>query len=190
MATMRSDWVIREDVLSELAWEPAVKESQIGVQVVGGVVILGGIVATAAIEAAARGAAHRAPGVKDLVSQLRVETGEGGMPDDLTIARALREALAGTPTAESELVRTPVSDGIVTLSGVVHSDRARRTAVEVAGRIAGVKTVHDALAVDARAAVLVIAEAVRRVVARRATPSPEQVHVSLDGGRVPQSGAG
>jgi len=34
-----SDWDIREAVLSELAWEPAVKESQIGVQVVDGVVI-------------------------------------------------------------------------------------------------------------------------------------------------------
>jgi len=42
--------------------------------------------------------------------------------------------------------------------------------------------------VDARAAVIVIEEAVRRVVERHAAPCREQVHVSLDGGRVHLSG--
>lgn len=185
---MRSDWNIREDVMSELAWEPDLKESQVGVQVVGGVVVLGGIVATPAIAAAARVAAHRAPGVKDVISQLRVETGEAGMPDDLTIARALRHALDATPAVEGDLVRTTVSDGIVTLSGMVHADRARRSAGEAAGKIAGVKVVHNELAVDPRAAFIVVEDAVRRVVDRHAAQSRDRLSVSIDGGRVHVSG--
>lgn len=185
---MRSDWNIREDVVSELAWEPAMKESQIGVQVVDGVVVLGGIVATPAIVAAARGAAHRAAGVKDVISQLRVETGEGAMPDDLTLARAVRVALTGTPAAEGDLVRTTISDGIVSLSGVVHSDRSRVAAAEAAGKVAGVKVVHNELAVDARAAIIAVEDAVGRILDRHAARSRGAVNVSIEAGRVHVSG--
>ena len=181
---MTSDWDIREAVLSELAWEPAVKESQIGVQVVDGVVILGGVVPTAAIAAAARSAAHRAPGVQDVLSQVSVASVPGGMPDDLTIARRIRRALLAAPAAEPELVRTTISDGIVSLTGVVHSDGARRTACEVVGQVAGVKAVHNGLAVDPRAARLVVEDAVNRILGRHARALVGSPQVSIEAGRV------
>jgi len=182
--TVRSDRDIREDVLSELAWEPAVKESQIGVQVVGGVVVLGGIVGTAAIAAAARCAAHRAPGVQDVISQLSVESGQGGMPDDLTLARKVRRALSAAPAAEAALVRTTISEGIVSLSGVVHSEAARRRAAEVVGQVGGVKAVHDGLAVDPRAACIVVEDAVNRIVQRHASHGGVRPSVVIDAGRI------
>jgi osmotically-inducible protein OsmY len=181
---MKSDWDIREAVFSELAWEPAVNESQIGVQVVGAVVILGGIVATAAIAAAALCAAHRVPGVKDVLSQLCVESVQGGMPDDLTLGRHVRRALAAAPAAEPELVRTTISDGIVSLSGVVHSEAARRAAGQVVGQVAGVKAVHNGLAVDRRAARIVVEDAVNRILERHASRSGSRPLVTIDAGRV------
>lgn len=181
---MKTDWDIREAVFSELAWEPAVNETQIGVQVVGGVVILGGIVATAAIAAGALCAAHRVPGVKDVLSQLSVGAGQGGMPDDLTLGRRLRRALVAAPSAEAELVRTTICDGIVSLSGVVHSEEARRAAGEVAGQVAGVKAVHNGLTVDRRAARIVVEDAVNRVLERHASRSGSRPLVTIDGGRV------
>lgn len=186
---MRSDWDIRADVLSELAWESAVEESQIGVQVVDGVVILGGIVPSAAIAAAARVAAHRAPGVQDVLSQLVVGSAQGGMPDDLTIARRVRRALVATPQAEPDLVRTTTSDGIVSLTGVVHSDHARQLAGQVVGQVAGVKAVHNAMTVDPRAARLVMQEAVDRVLQRHASRLGSRPVVSIDDGRVHIAGA-
>jgi len=186
---VRADWDIRADVLSELAWEPAVQECQIGVQVVDGVVILGGVVPTAAVAAAARVAAHRAPEVQDVLSQLVVESPQGGMPDDLTIARRVRRALVGTPQAEPELVRTTTSDGIVTLTGVVHSDHARQNAGDVVGQVAGVKAVHNAVTVDPRAARLVVEETVDRVLERHASRSAGRPVVSIDDGRVHIAGA-
>ena len=185
---MTVDWDIRENVLRELAWEPRVNEGQIGVQALEGIVILGGIVPDQEIARAACAAAHRAPGVKDVINELCVEAPTADAPDDLTIARAVRRELAVARAADAPEVRTMIAAGVVTLSGVVHSPEARAAAASSVGRVEGVKRVDNELRIDPRAARVAIEQAVRAVVRAYQPGQGPALKISVTDGRVRISG--
>jgi len=183
-----TDWDIRENVLRELAWEPRVNESQIGVQALEGIVILGGIVSDGEIARAACAAAHRAPGVKDVINELSVEAPGADAPDDLTIARAVRRELASTRATDGPEVRTVIATGVVTLSGVVHSPAARAAAAASVGRVEGVKRIDNELSVDPRAARVAVEHAVRSVIRAYRSDQATALKISVADGRVHISG--
>ena len=70
----KTDTDVRNDVLSELAWDSRIDEKQIGVQVEQGVVTLGGTVDDLATSTAAVEAADRVAGVKDVANELQVKS--------------------------------------------------------------------------------------------------------------------
>lgn len=70
---VKPDGQIKADVQNELKWDPRVDETDVGVQVRGGVVTLGGHVNAYGRKLAAREAAHRVHGVLDVVDEIRVK---------------------------------------------------------------------------------------------------------------------
>ncbi len=68
--------------------------------------------------------------------------------DDNGMAKALRSAFASDSLLRSEKLSVSVSNGIVTLSGVVGSFEARDRAVGVARNVAGITRVKSQLQVN------------------------------------------
>ena len=90
----KTDTQIHHDVLEELKWDSRVDETEVGVQVAGGVVTLTGTVTSWAKRVAAQEAARRVIGVLDVANDTKVKVPGGLTRSDTEIAQAVRQALA------------------------------------------------------------------------------------------------
>ena len=93
---MKTDAEIKDNVLDELAWQPDIDETEIGVIVENGVVTLNGVVESHSKKLAAEKAAKGVFGVKALASDIEVKFGEDFKKTDKEIAKAIVNALNGT----------------------------------------------------------------------------------------------
>ena len=116
---MKSDKDIQRDVRQELAWNPAVTETHVGVSVEDGVVTLSGKVPSYAEKAAAEASAMRVDGVKAIVEKIEVEIPGTFHRSDADIARAAIDALKWNVQIPSEKIQVSVENGRVELSGEV-----------------------------------------------------------------------
>ena len=83
---MKTDADLKRDVTAELAWDPAVKSTAIGVAVKDGVVTLSGHLATFADKHAAARALRRVAGVKAIALELDVKLSLDHKRSDTDIA--------------------------------------------------------------------------------------------------------
>ena len=91
---MRTDSELKRDVLTELAWDPQVPETHVGVAVDGGVVTLYGHLDTYEQKVAAKRAAERVSGVRTVALELDVVPLRSHARSDPEIAHAINNALA------------------------------------------------------------------------------------------------
>jgi len=117
---VRTDEAIRDDVLDELEWDPAIPEpSQIGVAVENGVVTLTGTVSSYAIKRAAEEAARRVEGVRAIANDIEVKIPSAAARSDTDIAAAAVNALQWDTQVPSDRIKVIVRNGWVTLEGTV-----------------------------------------------------------------------
>ena len=90
---MKTDADLKNDVTAELAWDPEVKSTAIGVAVRDGVVTLSGHLETFADKHAAARALRRVAGVKAIALELDVKLSPEHRRSDTDIAASAREAL-------------------------------------------------------------------------------------------------
>ena len=121
MSSVKTDAQIKHEVLRELAWDPRVDETDVGVEVDRGVVTLTGTVATWAKRVAAQEAAHRVAGVLDVANDVVVKIPGTLLRTDTDIAQAVRQALEWDALVPHERIQSTVANGWVTLEGSVDS---------------------------------------------------------------------
>src|SRR5690349_17325986 len=110
---MKSDAEIKEDVISELRWDPQISEPDaIGVAVKDGSVTLTGNASTYAEKLAAGWAAERVYGVKAVANELKVKPA-GAARDDSEIATAIAHVLDNNVQIPPGKVTARVQDGWV-----------------------------------------------------------------------------
>lgn len=147
VATMKkSDSQIQQDVLRELKWDTRVTETDVGIEVDGGIVTLTGTVPTYVKKIAAEEAAHRVLGVLDVANDIQVVL-PGQKLTDTDIARQVRSALDWSLLLPDETVTTTVMDGWVTLKGMVDSFAHREDALRAMRRLKGVRGVTNEITV-------------------------------------------
>src|SRR6266545_6720290 len=115
----RKDSDIRDDVYAELAWDPRVTIANLDVSVHDGYVTLTGSAATFATKYAARDAAYRVYGVKDVDNVILVDPAAFGLRTDAQIAADVRSMLVLDLDVPDTRVTVSVLDGVVTLGGDV-----------------------------------------------------------------------
>ncbi len=185
----KSDAQIQADVMSELRADARVGAAAIGVAVEAGVVTLTGTVDAWARRQAARDAAHRVAGVRDVANDVEVRVPGTLRRTDADIARAARQALEWDTRVPAERIRCTVSDGDVTLEGSVEHWSQREDAEDAVRNLAGVSSVNNLLAVDAPS---IAPEDVRGVITRalerRAWREGQRIEVAIEDGRVVLTG--
>ncbi len=164
----KTDLDLREDVLSELAWDSRIDEKQIGVQVDHGIVTLGGTVEDLATSAAAVEAAHRVAGVKDVANELHVRAVRSDHLTDTDIARAVRHALEWDAFIPDQGIRSTVSAGVVVLEGVVATHIQREEVEHVVTRLKGVRRLDNRLQISRVVEPDAVAASIRQALNRRA----------------------
>lgn len=145
---MKTDAQLREDIQSELAWDPSFDAANVGVIVKDGVVTLTGHLASFAEKYAVERAVQRVHGVKAVAVEIAVRLPFDNERTDSDIATAAERALEWNVLVPDDKIRPMVEKGWLTLNGEVHS-WAERNAVQGAVWAAlGVSLVVNDLAVD------------------------------------------
>ena len=183
--TKKTDIQIHHDVLEELAWDPHVDATEVGVEVDTGVVTLSGTVTTWAKRVAAQEAAHRVAGVLDVANDITVKALGGLVRTDTEIAQAVRHTLEWDVFVPDEKIASTVSTGRVTLTGTVESLSQYDAAERAVRNLAGVKAVDNLIVVKAPVpAVGSVRAAIEQALERRAEREVRQITIDVDQGVV------
>jgi len=187
----KTDAQIHHDVLEELKWDSRVEETEVGVQVEGGVVTLTGTVTSFAKRWAAEEAAHRVIGVLDVANDVTVKVAGEAAPTDTDIAHAVRRALEWDVFVPNEHIKSTVTKGGVVLEGTVDRAVQRDDAERAVRNLAGVKGVQNKI--DVRHPATPVTEDVRKAIEqaleRRAEREARRIHVDVTDGTVTLTGA-
>lgn len=187
---VKSDARVRSDVLSELAWDPFVRDVPATVTVTQGVVAVTGQAPSMAKHLALIDAVHRVQGVLDVVDEMTVAPSPASAKTDDDISHAVREALRWDAFLPDERIASTVSGGIVTLRGSVETWSNRLDAERVASRLSGVRGVVNRIVVEPPAADPgAIKLQIERALERRAEREARRIVVSVSNGTVTLSGA-
>jgi osmotically-inducible protein OsmY len=185
MQANKTDSEIQQDVLRELRWDTRVDDTDVGVEVDRGVVTLTGTVENWAKKLAAQEAAHRVAGVRDVADDVRIKTPGIGKPNDTEIAQAVRHALAWDVFVPHEAIQSTVTDGGVTLTGVVDHYSQRTSAETALKNLAGVRWVVNRIEVRRQdVSPVAVRKAIEDALERRAERAAKEVQLEVRDGEV------
>lgn len=189
MIVLRSDEALAEEVRRELEWDSHVDATTVQVGVVNRVVALTGTVRSYAEKVAAQRAAHRVPGVLDVVNDVTVAAAAGVEPSDAEIAAAVRHALQWDVRVPDQRITSTVSDGTVTLEGTVDLLREREDSEEAVRALRGVRdVVNDLVVAPRRIDPRRVRAAIEDALARQAHHEARRIAVVVENGVVTLSG--
>ncbi|AOZ04290.1 OsmY domain-containing protein (plasmid) [Cupriavidus sp. USMAHM13] len=183
---MKTDLEIRQQVLAELEWEPALNAAAVGVEVSKGIVTLSGHLRSHAEKLVAERAAERVSGVRGVVIELDVRPDKA--VGDEAIAEAACSALRWNSSLAAAAVKVRVEKGWVTLSGEVEWGYQRKLAERAVGNLRGIAGVHNYLTVKSRTAPPDIAQRIEAALCRHAKREAHHVGVRIERGVVTLSG--
>ncbi|MGC3981513.1 MAG: BON domain-containing protein [Steroidobacteraceae bacterium] len=150
IGTTVDDTMVTAKVKAALIDNPATKARQINVDTQAGTVQLNGFVDSASEKQAAETEAKGVVGVKKVVNNLQVRSGErtaGVVIDDSAITAKVKTALLSDSRTKGYEVNVKTNNGIVSLGGFVASAQEKQAAESVAGGVAGVVKVENGITV-------------------------------------------
>ncbi|MBC8751116.1 osmotically-inducible protein OsmY [Paraburkholderia sp. WC7.3d] len=185
---MKSDMELQQQVEEELAWDPAVSVTDIGVEVCDRVVTLSGHPVSYAEKVAAEKAAQRVAGVKAVVVELDVRPLHTDVRTDEDIARAVRTMLRWTVGLSEDSVKVQVERGWVTLSGEVESAHQSHLATRTISCMRGVIGVSNTIRIGGNVAAQDIGEQISQALQRHADREAKHIAVKVHEGTVTLTG--
>ena len=185
---MKTDADLKRDVTAELAWDPAVKSTAIGVAVQDGVVTLSGHLETFADKHAAARALRRVAGVKAIALELDVRLSPDHKRSDTDIAAGAEEALKWNTLVPLQAIRLTVDHGWVTLQGEVEWDYQRRSVEKAIRPLMGVVGIGNEITLRARPEAIDLSRKIQEALTRQALREAKQIQVDVDGTTVKLSG--
>lgn len=185
---MRTDADLKRDVTAELAWDPAVDSTAIGVAVKDGIVTLTGHIETFAQKHAAARAVRRVADVKAIALELDVRLAPGHQRSDTDIATSADHALKWNTLVPVDKIRLVVDHGWVTLRGEVDWDFQRRTVEKAIRPLMGVVGISNEITLRVRPQAANLSRKIEEALTRQAIREAKHIQVSVDGSTVKLAG--
>ena len=183
----KTDNQLKQDIESELRWDPKVNSAQIGVSVDKGAVTLLGAVDTYAQKWAAEDATKRVFGVLTVAQDLTVKILADHKRSDSDVAGAVQSALKWdvfTPNS----ITAKVQNGAVTLEGQVRWNFERDAAERAVRYLTGVVSVHNSITLKPQTSTAQVKEKIESALQRQATTDSNSIHIDTSGGKVTLTG--
>ena len=178
---MRTDAQIKQDVLDELAWQPNIDETKIGVIVEDGVVTLSGVVDEYAKKAAAEKATKKVVGVKAVAEDIEVKYGDDFKKTDKEIAKVVVNALEWNSSIPKEKIMIKVEDGYVHLTGQLSWEYQKNIVKNTVLNILGVKGVINNIKIENNVKQNEVRESIKKAFKRSANIDASKINVKIDG---------
>jgi osmotically-inducible protein OsmY len=185
---MKTDTQLMQDVLEELAGQPSVTASGIGVAVHNGVVTLSGTVPTFAEKCAAEQAIRQVVGIRAIAEEIQVKPTGVHKRSDEEVAAGVVRALQSHVWVPTD-VQATVEKGWVTLRGQVTWQFQRDAATNAVRYLAGVKGVSNDVTLRPREPAAAVERVIEEALERNAILHSNRITVAADGGNVILMGA-
>jgi osmotically-inducible protein OsmY len=186
-AMNKTDSQLKQDIETELRWDPKVNSAQIGVSVDGGAVSLLGSVDSYAEKWAAEDATKRVGGVRTVAQDLTVKIVGEHKQSDSDIAVAVQSALKWDVFVP-RTVTAKVHAGWVSLEGHATWNYHREAAERAVRYLAGVVGVSNAILLKPEASAAQVKEKIRSALQRQATTDTNSIHIDASGSKVTLTG--
>jgi osmotically-inducible protein OsmY len=147
----KTDTELKNDVLSELKYDPSVKVSDIGVLAKNGTVTLNGYATSYNEKWEAVHATKRVAGVKAIADDIELQLPASYHRNDSDIAAAAIVQINWSTTIPAGSVQAIVRDGWITLEGKVEWWYQKNAAGSLVRQMAGVKGVTNAITIESKA---------------------------------------
>jgi osmotically-inducible protein OsmY len=181
---MKSDIELKDDVESELTWEPAVNAAHIGVTAQNGIVALTGHVPSYAEKDAAERAAKRVYGVKALANELDVKLPSSGKRTDEDIAAACVNALRAHSSVPDEKIKVVVNNGWIAMEGQVEWQYQKIAAENAVRYLAGVTGVSNNIRLAPHVSASDVKDKIEAALKRNAEIDARRISVETQDGKV------
>ena len=185
---MKTDADLKRDVSAELAWDPAVRSTAIGVAVKDGVVTLTGHIDTFAEKHAASRAVQRVAGVKAVALELDVRLSPDHKRSDTDIATSVEHALKWNTSVPAQAISLTVDHGWVTLRGELEWDYQRRSVEKAIRPLAGVIGISNLMGLRAQPQVDDLKRKIEEALIRQTLRESQRIRVSVEGHTVRLAG--
>jgi osmotically-inducible protein OsmY len=181
---MKTDAQLKKDVTAELAWDPAVNASAVGVAVKDGVVTLTGHLETFAEKAAVERALRRVAGVRAIALELDIRLAPDHRRSDTDIANAAEYALRWNSVVAIDKIRLIVDKGWITLQGEVDWDFQRRSVEKAIRPLMGVVGISNEITLKPCAVPGDVTRRIGDALARQAEREAKHLDVRVEGSTV------
>ena len=186
---MRFDRDIKQDLESELKWDPDINATDVGVTVKKGVVSLTGYVPFYMQKYEAENAAKRVKGVLGIANDIEVHLPSSHQKTDPELARAAIEAISIELPSSHDRFKVIAKDGWLTLEGDAEWQYQRNQAESATRKLHGVKGVINRVVLKPRVAPVEIKAKIEHAFKRSAEGDAQHISVTADGGEVILAGA-
>lgn len=141
------DNTVNASVKAELVGAKDIPSTDINVETYRGIVLLSGFVESQQIKDKAGKIAQGVSGVQKVHNAIAIhaKTSMGTKLDDTVLTGKVKTALMNDDAVKSGQINVESRGGVVQLGGFVSGDAMRKRALEVAGKVEGVKKVENAL---------------------------------------------
>jgi len=184
----KTDIELKNDVLSELKYEPNVGVNDIGVLTKNGTVTLNGYVASYVEKWDAVRAVKRVAGVNAIADDIEVKLPDSMKRTDTDIATDAAKRIDWTSTVPSGTVTATVRDGWVTLDGQEEWWFQRHNAEKAVEAITGVKGVSNLITIKPKLDATEIESSISSAFKRSAVLDASNIHVATNGHSVTLTG--
>jgi len=185
---VKTDADLKSDVAAELAWDPAVKSTAIGVAAKDGVVTLTGHLETFAEKHAAVRAVRRVAGVKAIALEVDVKLSPDHKRNDTDIAESAEQALQWNTLVPLDAIRLTVDHGWITLQGDVEWDYQRRSVEKAIRPLMGVVGISNEMTLRAQPKAADLSRSIQEALTRQAIREAKHIQVAVDGTTVKLTG--
>lgn len=148
--TVKTDDVLRSEVLAELARNPRIEGSEIAVIVKHAAVTLNGMVLTLDEKICAELAVKNVEGVRAIANDIDVKSPEQMLKADESLAERVARLLTWYSSLRNMDVKAEVDDGHVTLTGEVDFLYQKEIVAERVAELAGVRAVSSRITLRRR----------------------------------------
>jgi osmotically-inducible protein OsmY len=186
---MRTDAILKTEVLNELKWWPNVNEAHIGVTATDGVVALTGHVAHYSEKLAAEDAAKGVYGVKGLANDIQVEMLGSHKQSDSDIAAGALSAMALDYQIPNDKIQVIVKDGWITLKGQVEWQFQKDAASRCVRNLRGVSMVSNEITITPLTKWIDVKSKIEDALRRNADLESRRISVVTDGSAVTLRGS-
>lgn len=182
------DKTLRQHIIDELDFEPAIDAADIGVAVENGVVTLTGHVRSYLEKLAAEAAAKRVKGVHGIAQEIEVRLPfDAQTSDDQIVQRALN-MLNWNDNIPKDAVQVSVSRGWMTLTGNVDWQYQKIAAENAVRRLGGVTGISNQIALRPMVHAGDVKQNIEQALKRNAEVEARNIQVSVIDGKVRLSG--